>query len=165
VEKIHDGDTVISPFVAEMRALDDRIRERAFAMSCLHDAGGDLAVEDWLRAERKLFSPPDADLTEKDSTFRLNVALPVIEGKDIEVTAMPGRIVVRADSVHKHEENDGQVCFCEFGEKKFFRRFDPPESIDVDKTTAQFEEGILHVTAPKAVVEKAPAELPSSIPS
>jgi HSP20 family molecular chaperone IbpA len=42
------------------------------------------------------------------------------------------------------------VHFCEFDEKRIFRRFELPRSIDVDHVTAHLDRGILKVTAAKA---------------
>jgi HSP20 family molecular chaperone IbpA len=42
------------------------------------------------------------------------------------------------------------VRFCEFGQKTLFQRFDLPDTINIDKVTANLEKGILHVTALKA---------------
>ena len=38
----------------------------------------------------------------------------------------------------------------EFGRADVYRRFQLPEAIDVEKTKATLEKGMLHITAPKA---------------
>ena len=55
---------------------------------------------------------------------------------------------------HRHEKDEGNVHFCEFAEKQFFRRFALPKAINVDKVTALVEKGILRITAAKVQQEK-----------
>lgn len=42
------------------------------------------------------------------------------------------------------------VYWCEFGGKSLYRRFELPNAINVDKVTANLNDGILRITAPKA---------------
>jgi HSP20 family molecular chaperone IbpA len=67
---------------------------------------------------------------------------------------MPDALVIQADATHTHEGKSGDVCFCEFSEKKLFRRLQLPASVDVDKVTASVDKGILEVTAPKATTKQ-----------
>jgi HSP20 family molecular chaperone IbpA len=62
--------------------------------------------------------------------------------------------VVQAETTHNHEGKDGDVRFCEFSEKKLFRRIDLPQAVDVDKVTASVDRGVLQVTAPKTIGKK-----------
>ena len=94
---------------------------------------------------------PASELIENEEDFRARLALPGFEPRDLEVTASPNALVVRAESTHKHEGKEGEVRFCEFSGKKMFRRLDLPSEIDVDKVTASLDNGILEVTAAKAV--------------
>jgi len=87
---------------------------------------------------------------EKDSGFQLRLAVPGFTEKELKVTALPDALVVSAEATHHHEQDDGEVRFCEFSDKQLFRRFNLPQPIDVDKVTAQVEKGILLVTAAKA---------------
>jgi HSP20 family molecular chaperone IbpA len=41
------------------------------------------------------------------------------------------------------------VLWTEFGSNDVFRRFEVPNPINVDKVTANLENGILHITAPE----------------
>lgn len=150
VEKVHGDGTQCSQFEA-IKSLDDRIRQRAFEIF-EHRAGGRQSeLDDWFEAERELIWSPESDLVEKDGKFELQVAVPGFDAKDISVAALPDAVVVRAESTHKHDKGDGDVCFCEF-ERSLFRRFDLPAPIDVDKVTANLDNGFLKLTAAKAEV-------------
>jgi len=147
---VHNGETETSPILSKIKTFADRIRDRAFNLSRLRGTSNGQELNDWLQAERDLTLAAEADLTEKDSTYLLSVALPGLSDKEIEVSALPDSLVVRAESTHSHETHEGRVHFCEFSEKSLCRRFDLPEPIDVDNVTAHFDKGILRVTAKKA---------------
>jgi HSP20 family molecular chaperone IbpA len=137
------------PLVGEMKTLVERIRQRAYDLfQCRHVTDGS-ALDDWLKAERELIWAPASDLVEKNGQFQLRIAVPGFDAKEIGVTAFSDALTVRAQSAHRHEKDDGEVYFCEFGEKTLFRKFDLPAPIDVDKVTVRLENGVLQVLAGK----------------
>jgi HSP20 family molecular chaperone IbpA len=133
-----------------MEALTDRIRQRAFELFKSRGGGDGSALNDWLTAENDLLLTPEADLIESDDKYELHIAVPGFDANDIDVSALPDALIVRAKNTHNHEKTEGSVRFCEFGEKSLFRRFDLPARIDVNKVTTSLQKGILKVTAPKA---------------
>ena len=80
----------------------------------------------------------------------MDVAVPGFDPKQVSVTASEKAVTVSAECSHKHEESDGNVHFCEFGEKTLFRQFDLPEPINVDKVTARLDQGVFHILAYQA---------------
>jgi len=111
-------------------------------------------VDDWLQAEREIVWAPASELIENKDDFRARIALPGFEAKELEITATPNALVVRAESTHTHEGKEADVRFCEFSGRKMFRRLDMPADIDVDKVTASLDKGMLEVTAPKAKAKR-----------
>jgi HSP20 family protein len=97
---------------------------------------------------------PESDLVEKDGKFEVQMAVPGFEVKDMQVAAAPDTLIVRAEATHKHEQDKGNVYFCEFGDKELFRRFDLPRPIDVDQVTANLDKGVLHITAAQITAAK-----------
>ncbi len=135
----------------EMKALAERIRHRAYELFQRRRDTEGSPVDDWLKAERELIRAPESDLIEKNGQFQLQVAMPGFDANEVHVTAFPDTVTVRAESAHRHETNEGDLYFCEFGEKTLFRKFDLPAPIDLDKVTAYLEKGVLQVSAAKAV--------------
>jgi HSP20 family protein len=150
VQKIDGDQTEAGSLFEEMKSLGERIRQRAYDIFQTRGCGDGAAVDDWLKAERDLIFTPKSDLVEKNGKLELQVTVPGFEPKDVRVTALPDALIVRAESTHKHEKTDENVCFCEFGEKSLFRRFDLPVPIDVNKVTANLDKGVLKLTAAKA---------------
>jgi len=154
VEAYRDEAALPSTLCAEMKALADTIREKAFSLSQRRGGGNGSEVDDWLRAEREVIWSPAVELMENDRDFRARIALPGFNEKDLKVTAAPETLIVEAEKTHTHEGKNGGVLLCEFSDKRLFRRLELPTPINVDKVTANLDRGILLVNAPKAVQPK-----------
>lgn len=154
VEKYREAGTLPETLWQKMNAITDDIRNRAFDLFERRGRTTGSDLDDWLQAEREVVWAPASELIENKDDFRACLALPGFEAKDLEVTATPNALIVRAESTHTHEGKEGDVRLCEFSGKKMFRRLDLPAEIDVDKVTASLEKGILDVTAPKAMAKR-----------
>ena len=154
IEKASESGPQILPIFTEIANQFEMIERRAFDLFEQHGREFGRDLENWLEAERDMVSSPATELVDKDTEFRARIALPGFTAKDIHVAAMPDAIVVKADAIHRHEKTDANVCFCEFSQKKLFRRLPFPSAVDVDKVSAALDNGVLEVTAPKAVAKK-----------
>ena len=150
VEKCRESGKFPETLWETMNAITEDIRQRAFNLFERRGRTMGWDLDDWLEAEREVVWSPASELIENKNDFRARLALPGFDTKDLEVTATPNALVVRAESAHTHEGKEGEVCFCEFSGQKLFRRLDLPSDIDVDKITASLDKGILEITAPKA---------------
>ena len=61
----------------------------------------------------------------------------------------PQDIVIKAESDHTHE-NKGEILRCEFVGGEAFRSITLPKPIDTAKVKAEYEDGLLRITAPIA---------------
>ena len=111
-------------------------------------------LEDWLNAERELLGWPAAELAEKDGAYEIQITLPGFEAKDVEVTATPSEIVVHAATKVEKKAEKGNVLWAEFGSNGVYRRFEVPRPINVDKVTANLENGLLRINAPEIAKPK-----------
>lgn len=145
-----NSQTALQGMLEHVQAITETIRQRAFDLFQGRDGKSGSDVGDWLRAEQDIVWSPASELVENEKEFQARIAVPGFDAKEIEVSAMPNALVVQAGSTHSHDEKKGDVRFCEFSEKKLFRRLDLPATVDVDKVTASLDKGILQVTAPKA---------------
>lgn len=133
----------------KFESLAEKIRERAYHLFCHRENGGS-ALEDWLAAERELIAMPEAELIDAKDKFEIRMAVPGFEPGQIEINASSGDIVVSGESLHRHESDGEAVLFSEFARKAFFRRFEMPAPVDLDKVAARLQDGILTITAKKA---------------
>jgi HSP20 family protein len=101
-------------------------------------------------AEREILWSPPVDMVESDGRFRVRVAVPGFQAKEIAVMALPEAIFVEAESESKKEETEGKTRLSELASRKVYRKIDFPAPIDVDRTTAKLESGVLELEAVKA---------------
>jgi HSP20 family protein len=134
----------------EIDRMQDRIMRRAYDI--FSENGGIFGrdMDDWLRAERELVWKPAIELEEKDDEFRLQIATPGVDSKNIDIEVTPEDILVKADVHHEHKEKKGEVYACEFESGNLFRSIHLPKKIDPDKVKAEFKNGMLSLTAPIA---------------
>jgi HSP20 family molecular chaperone IbpA len=149
VQKVPAADDRTLPIFAEFDKLADRIRLEAFNLFSHRGAGEGRALDDWLAAERKVCWPA-AELAERDNEFVLTVALAGFEPGEITVTASPREILVKA--AHEHEQKSAgagepKVQWTEFQSDNVFRRVELPSAVDVEKISANLQNGLLKIVA------------------
>lgn len=150
VQKVPAADDRSLPIFAEFDRLADRIRVQAYNLFARRGTGEQHALDDWLTAEREVCWPA-AELAERDAEFVLNVALAGFEPSEITVTATPREVLVKA--AHKHEQHgrgEPKVRWTEFRSDNVFRRVELPSAVDVEKISANYQNGLLKIVAPKA---------------
>ena len=139
----------------EMERMQDRIMRRAYEIFSSNGGIFGRDTEDWLQAERELVWKPAVELEEKDDEFRLQLAAPGVDPKDIDIEVTPEDILVKADLHHEHKEKKGDVYVCEFASGNLFRSIHLPKKIDPDKVKAEFKNGLLSLKAPVAAEARA----------
>lgn len=93
-------------------------------------------------------SKPAANIMESDSEYTIEMALAGINKKEIKVSTEKNQLTVSADW-NDGNKDDLQYSHREFGYTSFSRNFMLPKSINQEKITAQFENGILRIVLPK----------------
>jgi|SRR5579872_3167184 len=151
IQKVNDAGKKNLPIFEEIAKRLEGVRQRAFDL--FENRGRELGheEEDWLKAERELFSWPAAELAERDGKYEIQVSLPGFETKDVEVTATSSEVIIHAATKEEKKTQKNGVLWTEFGSNDVYRRFELPNSINVDKVTANLENGILRVIAPESV--------------
>lgn len=141
--------------VDEIERLHQRIAERAYAFFRDRNGGDTDPFGDWLTAERELVWKPAIEVREQDGAFVVQAALPGIEAKNIDVDVTPQDVVIKAETAHVHAQDDGQIHRCEFASGEAFRSIELPKPIDTAKVKADFQNGMLRITAPFAAEPQA----------
>ncbi len=157
IHKRPPEETSLAQFPQDIENLYEQIRNRALAL--FHERGSTPGreLDDWIRAERELLCVPQSELVEHETEYSMAVSVPGLEASQIEVSASPDRVVVKADSAQKREHRGGRVHFSELAGRQLYRSIRFPEPIDVDKISANLKNGILTIKASK---QQASAEAP-----
>jgi HSP20 family protein len=128
----------------------DRIMRRAYDIFTSNGGLFGKDTEDWMQAEQELVWRPAIELTEKDDEYRLELAAPGVDPKNIDIEVTPEDILIRADVHHEHRKEEGDVYACEFAHGNLFRSIHLPKKIDPEKVKAEFKNGLLSLNAPVA---------------
>jgi HSP20 family protein len=92
---------------------------------------------------------PPADIHEEASRFVLNVDLPGVDPKDVEITSDHGILTIRGKREAARREDAEGYRRVERITGEFLRRFSLPESADAQHITAKASHGVLEITIPK----------------
>lgn len=141
------------PVFSELEDIVDAVRVRAHQLFEHRGFGDGHAIDDWLRAENQVCWPA-AELEEDDDEYELEVALAGFEPEDIEVTATPSEIIVRAEHEHRDKEEAEGKVWSEFRSNHVLRRVEIPSEIRVDSVQAKYKRGLLKIEARKAESSK-----------
>jgi HSP20 family protein len=137
----------------ELKDMQDRLTQRAYDI--FENSGRALGrdLEHWLNAERELVWKPAIELSEKDETFHVSVAIPGVDPKALDIEVAPDYLLIKAEIHHEHPGDQGTVHVCEFETGSLFRSIRFPKKVDPSKVQAEFRNGMLVLTA--AVAEQA----------
>jgi HSP20 family protein len=127
----------------------DAVRQRAFELFETRGAVPGSELDDWISAEHEVLGWPKAEMREKETEFEMDLTLPGFAANEIEVTATPSEVLVHACNERKRSSGDARIMWSEFSNNEVFRRFVFPEAVTPEGVTAQLEDGVLHVHAPR----------------
>jgi HSP20 family molecular chaperone IbpA len=88
----------------ELQDMHDRIARRAYDIFTNNGRTVGRELDDWLEAENELVWEPSIELSETDKEFVLDMAIPGVDAKDIDMEVTPDYLVVKAGSRHDHQE-------------------------------------------------------------
>lgn len=92
---------------------------------------------------------PRVDVHETDKDILIDVEVPGIEKKDIKVEVKNNNLTISGESKTERKTEEAQCFRVERRYGKFERTFGLPDTIQTDKVTAAYKNGILNLTLPK----------------
>ncbi len=99
-------------------------------------------------AGNTLLPPVNAFLDKNNKNFHVQVALPGVDPKDVEIQVQGNILSVRAQREGKQENKDFNYLYRELSYGFFERDIELPEGVDRDKISAEFRNGVLEIAAP-----------------
>lgn len=94
---------------------------------------------------RPVIAPP-VDIYENADEYLVLADLPGTRTEDVQIRFEDGELTIHAA---RPDLGAGEVIGNEMPSADFFRRFQIPESVDVQKIDAKLQAGVLHLTLPK----------------
>ena len=122
----------------EMDRLFDGFYERPYK-------GGDLTTA------QNTWAPP-CEIHESQNAYELRAEMPGIRKEDIKIDIEENRVSFSAEkkSQWKSDTKDAKTHFSELSYGSFSRTFTLPQAVDLEKSGAAFDHGVLTITLTKA---------------
>jgi len=147
VQKVTEEKSMPSTWLEAIRSFSERVRAKAFDLFEKNGRQEGHAVDHWLEAEQELMSVPRCEVNDTGSAVELRIDAPEFQAKQIEVSALPDTILIRAAASEEREETKGGVFHTESYDRSFFRRIQLSKPIDVNSVTAKLDKGVLNIAA------------------
>ena len=94
---------------------------------------------------------PAVDVAETDTAYQGKAELPGIRKEDLDVTVDDGVLTIKAEHNDNQEQTEnGQLIRQERSYEKFARSLRLGANVDEENITAEYRDGVLHITLPKA---------------
>jgi HSP20 family protein len=95
------------------------------------------------------YTVPAVNIVEDTDQFKIEVAAPGMQKSDFNIESENNILTISANRETKSEENQENFLRKEFHYSFFRRSFTLPQSIDQEKISAAYADGVLHVVLPK----------------
>jgi HSP20 family protein len=92
---------------------------------------------------------PSINMYETDTAVVVETPLAGVDPKDVEVSVEKGVLTLKGESKREHEVEEKSFYRKEVRSGSFYREIVLPSRVDEDNVTAEFENGLLKITAPK----------------
>ena len=92
---------------------------------------------------------PNAEIRETETSYTVQLELPGVDRDSIDVKATDRNLVISAERAS--DNSDATVLMSEFRSGTWSRSFRFPHSLNREELSASFRDGILEITASKAV--------------
>jgi len=91
-----------------------------------------------------------ADIWEEKDDIYVKMALPGVKKEDIKISIMEDSINISGQTKNEEESNKEKKYYYRSMESSFEQSFNLPTKIQLEKTEAEFKDGVLTVKLPKA---------------
>ena len=119
-------------------------------MLTLHSSPFDL----FERLDQQLASAervPNAEIIDSESAYTVRLELPGVDRDSIDIKATDRNLVISAERPSAGSDDSQAPLLSEFRSGTWSRRFRFPHSLNRDQLKASYRDGILEITAGKAV--------------
>ncbi len=97
---------------------------------------------------------PAAELTENDNSLNLKLEVPGMTAQDLDIQVSADRVSISGERKSETKSEENGSTRSEFRYGKFSRVIPLPSKVQNTNVTAEFQDGILNLTLPKAEEEK-----------
>ncbi len=123
----------------------------------------DFFNRDWIDRINQNFSEtnttlPSVNIKEGEKGYEVDMAAPGLEKKDFKIELVHGVLKISSEKKIENETRKGEkFTRREYSYQSFSRSFTLPDSVDGDRITARYDNGILKLVIPKKEESKSRA--------
>jgi HSP20 family protein len=103
---------------------------------------------------RSLAFMPPAEMEETDDTILLNLEVPGMEAKDLDIQVTESSVLVKGERKSESRQEEKGLVRSEFHYGRFERTIPLPAHIQTTNVQADYKNGMLHLTLPKVESEQ-----------
>ncbi|MCI1272821.1 MAG: Hsp20/alpha crystallin family protein [Clostridiaceae bacterium] len=104
-------------------------------------------------SENRLFQPL-TEIRENDKEYKVSVQLPGIKKEDIDIELGKNSVTVSAESKFEEVKENENIHSSQFCYGKFNKTLELAKDIDVNKSTCDYTDGVLHLVLKKVNEKK-----------
>ena len=121
-------------------------------MMTLREAMGQLLEDSYVRPAGQSMTGDHllVDVYEDADNFEVSASLPGLRPEDVDITIQGDVLTIKGQRKTQSERKQGNYLVREQRSGNFYRSIQLPTVVDAEKARANFENGVLHLTLPKA---------------
>jgi HSP20 family protein len=93
---------------------------------------------------------PSANVWEEEDTVHVEMAVPGLKKEDININITSDSVRISGSTKSEEKEDDKKKYYYRSMESSFEQNFNLPTKVDSEKSKAKLENGVIHLTLPKA---------------
>lgn len=105
---------------------------------------------------------PTVDVSEDSDNIYFTIEIPGMSKEDLKVTMQDNLLTIRGEKKMEMERKEANLHRVERSYGSFVRSFSVPSGVVADRIKAQYQDGLLKITLPKAEQVK-PKEIPIAV--
>ena len=107
-------------------------------------------------------SKPATNVFETENEFKVEVLLPGYKKEDVQINLHNNLLTIKVENeVTEEKSEEYKYAHREFGVSNFEKQYRVPKTVDGEKISAKFENGVLNIELPKKeeALEKTPVDI------
>jgi HSP20 family molecular chaperone IbpA len=133
-----------------------QIAQRAYKISQASERrfAPEFELDEWSKAEVELLHPFHAYIVDAGEKLEVKAEVPGFNERETEISVEPRRVTITGKRQTNKEEMKGKTVYSECCWDQILRVIELPASVDVRKTSAMLQNGVLQLTMPKTAGAK-----------
>jgi HSP20 family protein len=143
--------TPANELFVQMNEWNNRVAKRAYELFEARGFTVGQSLDDWFAAERELLLPVALEVKDTKDEFVVRAEAPGFEAKDLDVLLDGIHLVIQGNRkiIDKQKNADGTIS-SDIKLQQIYRVIELPEPVEAEMVQAEFKNGVLELTLPKA---------------